>query len=62
MRDWDKVAAMNMKDAFKIETERTKIIDKRTKAREKTCQAVCISLTFLCVCSVLSNSLRPQGL
>ena len=60
---WDKVPVMDMKEAFKTETERTKTIEKRTKAREKkTCQAVCISLTFLCVCLVLSNSLRPHGL
>ena len=53
---WDKVPVMDMKEAFKTETERTKTIEK------KTCQAVCISLTFLCVCLVLSNPLRPYGL
>ena len=41
-----------MKEAFKTETERTKAIEKRAKVREKkTCQAVCISLTFVCVLS-----------
>ena len=43
---------MDMKETFKTETERTKTIEKRTKVREKkTCQAVCISLTFVCVLS-----------